>query len=823
MADESKICTCTTPEYTINLEKQGPPGVKGETGENGFSPVITVAQNTPASYILNILTADGMTTTPNLKGNLPLGGSEGMVLTKNSSIDGDASFNPLPSASTDEPGVVQLATTDDFIPNEEGNVNNLNAVTPDVFNAELKAQVNEYIVAGNNITTSVDGEGKVTINAEAEPYTLPQANATTLGGIKANEKTDEDTQAVNIDPATGLLYTKAGGGVTDAYTKAETDELLDAKQDILTPVQPLAVQNKIINNLVGFTYATEDTIKADTATSVLSYGGNYQENYKAIESGANPPTSYVAIPYSLGDVIGVPTESATQLLFGKFIGDDFYAVISGFLTQSYTSRDIPPLAFLETQPIPTTQEGNWNGINTTSSSTFVDAQPELNRISYIQITQAGSSANIGVWWVASSSGNYYYTYDATATNAQVSSNLINDIDTVLFLSSNTTTTYPVSSFSRRACGVKKTVDINTLKNDILVNYPSIFDISSAEYKSYLEVQVDGTTITTNSSGKLQANIPSNLTTQGNTFNGASQLVQLDGDGKLPAIDGSQLTNLPAGTAPTNMVTTDTSQDITGTKTFVGTSPVQFKNTNINKTACPVRLWQNSVAGNKILLGDCPTSGSSTSGLPVAIVVPNTDKTVYKANTGDLNTFVPILDGENYNTYANLAVDTLLKIETTGLNTTVNNGATQNLLDLVSLTGSGTNVVTVANILATNYNLTGGILKLPYLPTVNNKYTNAYCDYTIDVRLTGTIAGGANTAREFAIELQRGADNSLVERKAIVKVNGTDLASRGIAFNTYTNTSSDPFIAGGLKLILNNNSGQNITITGITILVKGRSY
>ncbi len=39
-------------------------------------------------------------------------------------------------------------------------------------------------------------------------------------------------------------------------------------------------------------------------------------------------------------------------------------------------------------------------------------------------------------------------------------------------------------------------------------------------------------------------ITANLTTQGNTFNGALQLVKLDVTGKLPAVDGSQLTNLP---------------------------------------------------------------------------------------------------------------------------------------------------------------------------------------------------------------------------------------------------------------------------------------
>jgi hypothetical protein len=38
------------------------------------------------------------------------------------------------------------------------------------------------------------------------------------------------------------------------------------------------------------------------------------------------------------------------------------------------------------------------------------------------------------------------------------------------------------------------------------------------------------------------------TNQGNVFNGTSQLVQTDGAGKLPAIDGSQLTNLPSASS-----------------------------------------------------------------------------------------------------------------------------------------------------------------------------------------------------------------------------------------------------------------------------------
>ena len=39
---------------------------------------------------------------------------------------------------------------------------------------------------------------------------------------------------------------------------------------------------------------------------------------------------------------------------------------------------------------------------------------------------------------------------------------------------------------------------------------------------------------------------SSLTTQGNTFNGNSQLVQLNSSGQYPALDGSLITNLAGG-------------------------------------------------------------------------------------------------------------------------------------------------------------------------------------------------------------------------------------------------------------------------------------
>lgn len=57
--------------------------------------------------------------------------------------------------------------------------------------------------------------------------------------------------------------------------------------------------------------------------------------------------------------------------------------------------------------------------------------------------------------------------------------------------------------------------------------------------------IDTTNASNISSGTLSdSRLSSAVTTQGNTFNTANKLVQLDASAKLPAVDGSNLTNLP---------------------------------------------------------------------------------------------------------------------------------------------------------------------------------------------------------------------------------------------------------------------------------------
>jgi len=88
-----------------------------------------------------------------------------------------------------------------------------------------------------------------------------------------------------------------------------------------------------------------------------------------------------------------------------------------------------------------------------------------------------------------------------------------------------------------------TANLSTLTSHIS-NTSNPHSVTKSQVGLANVANVDTTNASNISSGTLNdARLSANVTLQGNTFNAANKLVQLDASAKLPAVDGSQLTNL----------------------------------------------------------------------------------------------------------------------------------------------------------------------------------------------------------------------------------------------------------------------------------------
>lgn len=95
---------------------------------------------------------------------------------------------------------------------------------------------------------------------------------------------------------------------------------------------------------------------------------------------------------------------------------------------------------------------------------------------------------------------------------------------------------------------------------------------------------------------------SSITAQGNVFNGASQLVQLDSNTKLPAVDGSQLLNLPSSSGGAVLASTQT---FSGANTF--SSSITVGPTTVSSTV----TFASAVLGNWSLIASTHPVGVSS--------------------------------------------------------------------------------------------------------------------------------------------------------------------------------------------------------------------
>ena len=224
--NNNECCKCTTPEYTINLNQQGPQGRQGNPGKDGFSPSITVNTSSDDAYILQIETKDGTILTPNLKAAFPSDGEANSILvndgtnhpfwtgninnlvttdtyqtiTASKTFESNLTYNGsyLYTYNLDENGLSILAMEN--WRGDSANDTSLQFGTTET-PLTLRGSVLDYVdksgnynyilhqgnvTAGENVTITKTANG-VQISSTTEPYTLSPATTTTLGGIKVGE------------------------------------------------------------------------------------------------------------------------------------------------------------------------------------------------------------------------------------------------------------------------------------------------------------------------------------------------------------------------------------------------------------------------------------------------------------------------------------------------------------------------------------------------------------------------------------------------------------------------------------------------------------
>ena len=351
----------------------------------------------------------------------------------------------------------------------------------------------------------------------------------------------------NLDELGNEVNTLAG-----RVTAAEADIL--TKENKITTTGALSLQEKIQTNAVGFTVTSESAMT-----------NNYYQRVPFPESKSSrlgiqdtsftyPYKSYLAIPYSLGQVIRVP-RAYGQLFFGSFDDSGDFIVSVGFNTFYYDtngfalfggpvyravagSSEYPPV-MPKLNPTQMGYDGNYTyhtppreAADSCDLYGLSNYLPENDfSCAFYQISPDTTGAiMIQAFWSMKTGRCSTAVYRDTETSYQYAGHLDamrNNIQYALWLPNETGTSYNPSKFGLYDWNVSRIPwgDDSGWKAFFKGRGANLYSLTGQSSKNYLEL---------------------------NLGSGLSVV-----DGKLTA----------SSTAPTNMVTTDTEQTISGNKTF----------------------------------------------------------------------------------------------------------------------------------------------------------------------------------------------------------------------------------------------------------------
>lgn len=540
-------------DFNFYINRQGIQGRKGEKGDTGFSPTISVGTDTLDEYKLIIANESNSFETPNLRGNINIQDNGGTYLRYDAETQQISAQN-IDAATADTLGGVRLSTEADVIAMGAETV-----VTP----ADVADALPLYLEGEGAVTITQDeltSKTKIKVDvpsvndlesrmstAEAEIADI-QTDVANLNNNKVAKTDLATTNSAGIVKVDGTSITVTADGTISAVGGGGTGDVTASGNNVFTG---------------------DNKFKRDVIIDCNASSGNALILHDSL---ASPYDNYATLRMDVNGDLTIDSEDGGLTLDTYLSKSKIEMNKNGDIY--FTSEK--PLKHLNFQGSGTavplvTQENIKAGENITLNKNAETGD--------ITISSTGGGSGSGD---VTAAGNNRFTGDNTFTGKVNIAGGALTVDGVANL--NQATAQYLNAVSITSSGEINATSIkaNGLRSD---------DIQTTENKKYLtELDVDNQTIQV-VDGKLHANssytLPTASTTQlgGVKVDGTS--VTIDSNGVISAVGGG------GGSAPDNMVTTDTNQDITGMKTIVNSDGLCFKSTNSLATSVTAQIVNTS--------------------------------------------------------------------------------------------------------------------------------------------------------------------------------------------------------------------------------------
>lgn len=481
-------------DFNFFLNRQGIQGRKGDKGDAGFTPTISVSEQTLNSYKLKITNEYNEFETPNLIGNLGVADNGGTYLRYNPTT-GTVSTGEIDGATTEVVGGVRKSTDADLT-----NLSADTAVTPanvaDMLPLLLEAGTDNVTITQDEATSKTkisvkggSGSGDVTAagdnrftgdNTFTGKVNIAGGALTVDGVANLNQATAQYLNAVSITSSgeVNAVSIKANGLRSDDIQTTENKKYLTE----------LDVDNQTIQVVNGKLHANLDELDNEV-TSLTGRVTNLTDGVNSLSGKVTRLTGEVTdltgrVTVNEADISAMKTGKQNKLTAGA-------NVILTNLTDG-------------TVRIDATGGGGTGDIPIATTTTAGKVKPDGKTIT---ITDDGTISSVG-----GSGGGATIDDSITATTSVWSSS-------------------------------KTNTEITTVANEVV------------------QVQGDVSTLKTDVS-KLKTDVSGLKTSKQNTLVSGTNIKTINGETILGEGDITV-----GGSTPANMVTTDTTQTITGVKTF----------------------------------------------------------------------------------------------------------------------------------------------------------------------------------------------------------------------------------------------------------------